>query len=835
MSRISVILFSLIILTTSISAQPTNSSEQALQHFKSGNYPQAASLFGQLFTQLPREARYNYYYGASLVETNSDLSQAGKCLRYAVLKNFNKEAYYYLGRACQLNYEFGEALIQLNKFIALPGIDGAMKTKALQYIDECKAGNTMVSKIYNPVVMRSDTVEKDAELAQYHLSTDAGKLLHNNDFFESGIDPNGTVFTTERGDVVYFTMPNNNHFDLYKMERLIDGWSEAILLGGDVNSTSDERYPFLAIDGITLYFSSNRPGGMGGYDIYKSTYDSQTKQFGSIVNMGIPFNSPCDDYFFATDEFKNTAWFSSNRSTKTDISVVYTIQWDDKLIKNNATDINEVKQIASMPLSPIGISLAAQNEKTGSGASSKYANALFRFQIADTLEYTQYTHFRSVYALEAFKKGFQQEKLRDSLSQQMIEKRNLYAKATSETERNQHVNAILQLEKQTYGIGDVIESNYYEARKYEQDKIRELIRLGKYTSNEESRIESAPVKGIQQMNIPTDLTIYTDDDFGRELKALQNVYFKFFHADDAARLLQADSMYVWGNVLNIESSRLLEKAYKPVEPEVKIPRPFQNNQQQEVQPDAGQQMVNEAKQLRENALTLYHLAFDTKYGIYDVKYSGLKNFSLTSDESNQATNYAAEATSFYKTAQEMIGQTVGGIDLETYEKSGSMKRKAVAAQEKGLFYLMQILNERTTEETTLMEDNSPDIEMQTDADAIVVPPTALPVETIENKPTEIVVDKSKSDASQPEYRIQIGVFRNQPDATILKNLSSITTEKVDDGGLTKYFTGNYNTYNQATTQLANVKANGFPGAFIVAFLNNQQITVVKARELEPKN
>lgn len=828
MSRFSIILLTLITISHSISAQPTTTSEQALQNFKSGNYAQAALQFGQLFTQLPRDARYNYYYGASLVETNNDLSQAGKCLRYAVLKNFNKEAFYYLGRACQLNYEFGEALIQFNKFIALPGIDGNMKTKALQYIEECKTGNTMVAKIYSPVVMRSDTVERDAELVKYNLSSDAGKLLRNNDFFESGIDPNGTVFTTERGDVVFFTMPNNDHSDLYKMERLIDGWSEAFLLKGDVNSASDERYPFLSTDGITLYFSSNRSGGFGGYDIYKSTYDSQTKQFGSIVNMGIPFNSPCDDYFFAVDEFKNTAWFSSNRSTKSSLSVVYTIQWDDKLIKNNATDINEVKQIASMPLSPLGMTIATKNENTGDGVSSKYANALFRFQIADTLEYTQYNHFRSVYALEAFKKGFQQEKLRDSLSFQMSEKRRLYAKATTETERNQHVNDILQLEKETYGIGDVIENNYFEARKYEQDKIRELIRLGKYSTNEESRIEASPVRGIQQMNIPTNLTIYTDDDFGRELKALQNVYSKFFHADDAARLLQADSMYVWGNVLNIESSRLLEKAYKPVEPEVKIPRPFQNNQPQEAQPDAGQQMVNEAKELRENALNLYHLAFDTKYQIYNTKYSGLKLFSLTSTESSRASNYAAEATSFYITAQEMIGGNVGGVDLETYEKSGSLKRKAVAAQEKGLFYLMQVLENRPLAETTLTDEEAPAQTVVENADSVVMPPIDEPMVQ-----TQIQASES-TNAENPEYRIQIGVFRNQPDAAQLKNLPSISTEKVDDSGLTRYFTGSYSTYNQASTHLATVKANGFPSAFIVAYLNNKQITVIKARELEPK-
>jgi len=47
-------------------------------------------------------------------------------------------------------------------------------------------------------------------------------------------------------------------------------WSEPLNLGSDINTQYRETTPYLTIDKSTLYFSSNRPGGMGGNDIYFS-------------------------------------------------------------------------------------------------------------------------------------------------------------------------------------------------------------------------------------------------------------------------------------------------------------------------------------------------------------------------------------------------------------------------------------------------------------------------------------------------------------------------------------------------------------------------------------
>jgi hypothetical protein len=60
----------------------------------------------------------------------------------------------------------------------------------------------------------------------------------------------------------------------------------------------DEEYPSLSKDGKTLYFSSKGWENMGGYDIFKSTWDENTETWSKPVNLGSPINSPFEDIYF---------------------------------------------------------------------------------------------------------------------------------------------------------------------------------------------------------------------------------------------------------------------------------------------------------------------------------------------------------------------------------------------------------------------------------------------------------------------------------------------------------------------------------------------------------
>jgi outer membrane protein OmpA-like peptidoglycan-associated protein len=101
--------------------------------------------------------------------------------------------------------------------------------------------------------------------------------------------------------------------DLYFSVKNTEGWSEPKNLGKGVNTPYDETAPYLAKDGRTLYFSSNSTASMGGYDLFKATFDDDSLRFFKAENLGKPINSPGDDMYFRLSNDGLTAYFCSNR------------------------------------------------------------------------------------------------------------------------------------------------------------------------------------------------------------------------------------------------------------------------------------------------------------------------------------------------------------------------------------------------------------------------------------------------------------------------------------------------------------------------------------------
>lgn len=105
--------------------------------------------------------------------------------------------------------------------------------------------------------------------------------------------------------------------DMYVSHLLEDGtWSKPMNLGKEINTSSGEHSPFLASDGKTLYFSSNRSGGQGDYDIYftQRLDDSWTK-WSEPVNMGSEINTSDFDAYYTIDAKGEYAYMVSAENT----------------------------------------------------------------------------------------------------------------------------------------------------------------------------------------------------------------------------------------------------------------------------------------------------------------------------------------------------------------------------------------------------------------------------------------------------------------------------------------------------------------------------------------
>lgn len=99
--------------------------------------------------------------------------------------------------------------------------------------------------------------------------------------------------------------------DIWKVEKLSEGWGPPINMGPEINTPGDEMFPSIRDNG-ELYFASDYHVGMGGFDIFKAKYDEGNKIW-NIDNMGSPINSTGDDFGIAFIPGRDQGMFSSNR------------------------------------------------------------------------------------------------------------------------------------------------------------------------------------------------------------------------------------------------------------------------------------------------------------------------------------------------------------------------------------------------------------------------------------------------------------------------------------------------------------------------------------------
>jgi outer membrane protein OmpA-like peptidoglycan-associated protein/tetratricopeptide (TPR) repeat protein len=120
---------------------------------------------------------------------------------------------------------------------------------------------------------------------------------------------------TANGDFLYFTSnreEGQGGLDIYRCKRLPQGnWSAPVSLPAGVNTSRDEKSPFIHSDSKTLYFTSNGHPGLGGFDIFYVQAKTDSTWF-SANNIGYPINSKDDDLGLFVSMDGKTGYFSSN-------------------------------------------------------------------------------------------------------------------------------------------------------------------------------------------------------------------------------------------------------------------------------------------------------------------------------------------------------------------------------------------------------------------------------------------------------------------------------------------------------------------------------------------
>lgn len=118
-----------------------------------------------------------------------------------------------------------------------------------------------------------------------------------------------------RNRIIYSARNESGNTDLYEIQKLrtTGEWMAPSAIAGGLNTRWNETSPFLSEDRMKLYFSSDRPEGLGGLDIYVSVFDEVAYSWSTGENMGLPINSVDNEKDFRTDGNCFEGDFSSNR------------------------------------------------------------------------------------------------------------------------------------------------------------------------------------------------------------------------------------------------------------------------------------------------------------------------------------------------------------------------------------------------------------------------------------------------------------------------------------------------------------------------------------------
>lgn len=394
-------------------SQTKELQEDAAYYFDRKDYRKAYELYDKLHTLNPKNLEYKFRLGYSSLYYPEKKGRAIELFEDIKRVDKSPDIDYYLGKAYHFSYRFDDAIASYNQFLdtktdKVKEDDMPLINDAQLGIANCNNGKELIAKkviadiknigppintketegvpvisadesvmIYTYIGEKStggllnDNLKEDKEDGTYHedlfisyrndsvwktptgitsLNTNAndaavalspdGQTLFSfvsdvknpGDLYSSKLNGmewskpeklnsninseywEGSCSITSDGRYLYFASERPGGLggrDLYVSERVNGDWGPAQNLGPIINTPYNEDAPFIHPDGITLFFSSEGHKSIGGYDIMYSI--RKENSWVEPLSMGIPLNTTEDDRYYVINAAGDVGYFSSNR------------------------------------------------------------------------------------------------------------------------------------------------------------------------------------------------------------------------------------------------------------------------------------------------------------------------------------------------------------------------------------------------------------------------------------------------------------------------------------------------------------------------------------------
>jgi hypothetical protein len=328
----------------------------------------------------------------------------------------------------------------------------------------------MVSRCENIQIIDSLIVNKNDFLSAYHLVEEAGTLEKTG---------SSVIYENQLKDRRFYGKPNEKNLSrIYTQVKIHDGWSEEKPLNIADDFTADDNYPFVMSDGLTIYFASTGNESIGGYDLFISRYNLDNDAYLAPKQLGMPFNSPYNDYMLAIDEINGIGYFASDRFQPEDKVVVYTfipneepafLETEDFSILSNRAKISSIRDTWRPNA---GYQALLQKIKSDiEKEKQQIATKDFIFVINDNIVYYTLSDFEDEVAKQSFLRLQELRMLILALEDQLNAQRQSYTESSVDRKYSLKLS-ILENESRLEKLYISCKKTEIEARNKEISKLR---------------------------------------------------------------------------------------------------------------------------------------------------------------------------------------------------------------------------------------------------------------------------------------------------------------------------------------------------------------------------
>lgn len=804
--------------------------------FNAGDFSKALPFFQEFCDSYPQDYYYNYALGVCLVNSFRKVDLAIPYLLKASVGEVSSKVYFYLAEAYRKTYRFDQAIDYYRRFTINGGSKDIKTSDIEKCLNICENGNSLLKYIYAPQITDKKRVGMNDFFQYYSLVPKSRSLIEMPDNLKTDTDQKKRERTVilypsnpQTGDYIYYSSYGKstiNGKDIYRIKRLEDGyWSKPENLGEAINTSEDEEYPYIAPDGITLYFASKGHYSMGGYDIYRSVFDAGAKKWSNPENLGFPFSSPYDDILYIPDSKDSLACFATNRGCEGDSVDVIMYKVDKNPVQRSFTSVEEVQAIALLEIEKVvkrvkvEDSQVVHEQNLNAVVKPKIKSASFN-AVENDPEY-----------IRVITKGFSKQKETDSLRVKLEKLRNQFDYITTAEERKSLESKVVKVENGLLAAQAEADKMFAQASQIEQEF---LTGKRKPQGSTTSTFTNDNPDYLYQAQFAS--TVFRSDEIN-SLTQIEKLQSQINSAREAA--VSAKARYnacVEKNDSTSECGSLLKLA--------------------------------DVKMNAYSTLALKY--FDTKYRIYSdcvmvaIVKSGNNNGDDARLEIERATGHFRAATTIKNNVSDE-GKAESFYEASLLNEIGILRLELAFARVWG----MNLFEQQTTSKVIRLEKIAfgnplPPVVVKANVELVSEIKTETKQEQgiskVENKNIGLesifikedeplafqISDKPPYNAQNPIpvnealpdgviYKIQLGAFSKPLEIVSFKGMNPVSIERPSGATVSKYFIGRFRRFSEAEKSLPIVRTKGFKDAFIVSWLDGKPLPVSRAQTMEGKS